>query len=294
MFDVQTAPTKVSQTSPRRIFLLPDASNSAEESMDGSNRSDDTVVAEVAYAQEPIEDATSVVGEQETVDEGALKMPSRRPAPQLEVHLVIAGIAKRQNVVTLLQTAVAFGVKTALVVGQEKNLSPPSLPTFLQQLLAMAPNASVEGCGVDDGVGQSRQSPYLNLVRFRKWHNVVEYLREREIPLVGVEIHPSAITVSELLANHLQDGGGDGDDAQVDGSRRRALALVMGNEGDGLSQAQMDACQYFVRIPQYGSGTASLNVAVAASIVLHQLHTYQMSLLCDDRTRGSDQEANKG
>ncbi len=31
----------------------------------------------------------------------------------------------------------------------------------------------------------------------------------------------------------------------------------------------MDACDAFVYIGQYGTGTASLNVAVAASIVLH-------------------------
>jgi tRNA G18 (ribose-2'-O)-methylase SpoU len=31
----------------------------------------------------------------------------------------------------------------------------------------------------------------------------------------------------------------------------------------------MDICDFFVYIPQYGAGTGSLNVTVAASIVLH-------------------------
>jgi tRNA G18 (ribose-2'-O)-methylase SpoU len=269
--------------------------------MDGSNRNDDgdaDAAAEALSAQEPIECAPSVAGHQDTgVDEGAWKVLSssarRTPTRQLDVHLVIAGIAKRPNVITLLQTAVAFGVRSVLVVGQEKNLSPASLPALLQQLLAMAPNDEgndEEENDDDDVVRQpAPQSPCLNLVRFRKWKNVVEYLKEREIPLVGVEIHPSAITVSELLETHVDDGDSVDVDAKSDGIRRRALALVMGNEGDGLSQAQMDACRHFVRIPQYGSGTASLNVAVAASVVLHQLHTYQMSLLGDDReTNESD------
>lgn len=39
-------------------------------------------------------------------------------------------------------------------------------------------------------------------------------------------------------------------------------------QGMGLSQRQIDACDSFVYIPQYGPGTASLNVTVAASIVL--------------------------
>eukprot|EP00884_Botryococcus_braunii_P005995 jgi/Botrbrau1/15397/Bobra.43_2s0025.1 len=44
---------------------------------------------------------------------------------------------------------------------------------------------------------------------------------------------------------------------------------MLGNEGAGLSEAQMRECDAFVYIPQYGCGTASLNVTVAASIALH-------------------------
>ncbi|KAG1678029.1 hypothetical protein FOA52_000825 [Chlamydomonas sp. UWO 241] len=46
-------------------------------------------------------------------------------------------------------------------------------------------------------------------------------------------------------------------------------AFILGNEGQGLSPKQKSECDGFVYIPQHGSGTASLNVAVAASIVLH-------------------------
>ncbi|CAD6272994.1 unnamed protein product [Miscanthus lutarioriparius] len=50
---------------------------------------------------------------------------------------------------------------------------------------------------------------------------------------------------------------------------RRSTAFLFGNEGTGLSQKECDICDFFVYIPQYGGGTASLNVTVAASIVLH-------------------------
>ena len=40
-------------------------------------------------------------------------------------------------------------------------------------------------------------------------------------------------------------------------------------QGQGLSPRQMRNCDAFIYIPQDGPGTASLNVAVAASIVLH-------------------------
>ena len=46
------------------------------------------------------------------------------------------------------------------------------------------------------------------------------------------------------------------------------VGFMLGNEGQGLSERQMKLCDSFVYIPQYGVGTASLNVAVAASIIL--------------------------
>ncbi|WOL18564.1 hypothetical protein Cni_G27361 [Canna indica] len=41
------------------------------------------------------------------------------------------------------------------------------------------------------------------------------------------------------------------------------------SSGTGLSAKECEICDFFVYIPQYGCGTASLNVTVAASIVLH-------------------------
>ncbi len=49
---------------------------------------------------------------------------------------------------------------------------------------------------------------------------------------------------------------------------------MLGNEGQGLSERQMSLCDSFVYIPQHGQGTASLNVAVACSIVLHHFATW--------------------
>lgn len=36
-----------------------------------------------------------------------------------------------------------------------------------------------------------------------------------------------------------------------------------------MSEKQITACDEFVYIPQYGKGTASLNVTVAGSIIMH-------------------------
>lgn len=42
-----------------------------------------------------------------------------------------------------------------------------------------------------------------------------------------------------------------------------------------MSQRQMRACDGFVYIAQFGTGTASLNVAVAGSVVMHRYALWQ-------------------
>ena len=48
-----------------------------------------------------------------------------------------------------------------------------------------------------------------------------------------------------------------------------STAFVMGNEGTGLTDLEKEICDGFVYIPQYQSNTESLNVSVAAGIVLN-------------------------
>ena len=48
------------------------------------------------------------------------------------------------------------------------------------------------------------------------------------------------------------------------------LALVLGSEGDGLSPAVIDACDYTVKIPM-SHGVDSLNVAAAAAVAFWEL-----------------------
>merc|ERR1711988_1961142 len=47
-------------------------------------------------------------------------------------------------------------------------------------------------------------------------------------------------------------------------------AFMVGNERGGLTREQIDQCDSFVYIPQFGAGVGSLNVACACSVVLYQ------------------------
>ncbi len=50
----------------------------------------------------------------------------------------------------------------------------------------------------------------------------------------------------------------------------KRLAIIMGTEGDGLSDKTIAACDYTVKIPMY-HGVDSLNVAAASAVAFYQL-----------------------
>lgn len=90
-------------------------------------------------------------------------------------------------------------------------------------------------------------------LRFRHFHTLIDarnFLKGRDCDICGVEITSNAMPVNQHPFS-------------------RSTAFLLGNEGTGLSVKECEICDFFVYIPQYGSGTASLNVTIAASIVLH-------------------------
>ena len=164
-----------------------------------------------------------------------------------QLYLVITNISKRPNIIKLIHVATAYACTGILMVGQRTFDCDRDLPPYLHH-------------------------PPIH--RFRYWHECVIYLTDHSIRLIGIEIHPDAQPIEAFLTT------GQDDDAA-------ALALVMGNEGTGLQDKQVQSCQGFCRIPQYGSGTASLNVYVAASIVLYRL---QHATMPSVSTTNSDEE----
>lgn len=153
------------------------------------------------------------------------------PDPSPTTYLVISNVSKPNNIDRLLKVAAAFDIQHILVVGQK---------TYNFDTLARTP------------VLQDR----LHVRRFAKWLELVVFLKQSSIRLVGIEIHESAVTPNQL--------------ARIP---RLPTAFVPGNEASGLSDTQMKDVDVFVRIPQYGRGTASLNIYVATSIVLYNYCT---------------------
>ncbi len=81
------------------------------------------------------------------------------------------------------------------------------------------------------------------------------YARARGCSVCGIEIKPE----SRALTSRPFSG---------------PTAFILGNEGQGLHDKQVAICDWFCHIPQYGCGTASLNVAVAAGIVFQHFASW--------------------
>jgi TrmH RNA methyltransferase len=90
----------------------------------------------------------------------------------------------------------------------------------------------------------------------------LEVLRTAALPAALVELQPYFLPVSASLSPHATP--------LAELPRDRPIALVLGNEEQGVSQQVLSACRRHVHIA--GSGNVqSLNVAQAAAVLLHAL-----------------------
>jgi tRNA G18 (ribose-2'-O)-methylase SpoU len=158
-----------------------------------------------------------------------------------KLYLIITNISKPTNIKCLLRLACAFGCSAIFVAGQRKFNFDPDAPT------SDIPNNLKAALKV------------MKVFQFDKLPECVEYVHSLGIQVVGVEIDESSVDIEH--AEECFKGGS-------------STAFMMGNEGQGMNSKQMSLCDRFVKISQYGGGTASLNVSVAAGIVLHRYHQW--------------------
>jgi len=90
---------------------------------------------------------------------------------------------------------------------------------------------------------------FVKTRHFSKLRDAAAALRSAGVFICGVEITPDAVSIHERPF-------------------RGPTAFLAGNEGEGLSDLQKAECDHLVYVPQYGNGTASLNVACAVTVVL--------------------------
>ena len=182
-------------------------------------------------------------------------------------YLIITNISKRQNIKSLLQLAAAYGCTTVFVVGQKKFEFDPDaegtdLPSIIQNAVRNGRMTIVKFDKLEECVDHIKSIPCYdevasegNCAAENTSANNTQIKKRSTIPIIGVEIDNSSKNLEEEPFTS-------------------SVAFMMGNEGSGMSAKQTAACDGFIRISQYGGGTCSLNVSVAAGLVLHRFFNW--------------------
>ncbi len=99
-------------------------------------------------------------------------------------------------------------------------------------------------------IGHALDVPFA---RSRDWSGDLADLGRRGITLIAAAATETAVAIDEVTPP-------------------RRVALVVGQEFDGVSPTTLDACEHVVRVPM-SPGVDSLNVGVAAAVCLHRFST---------------------
>ena len=91
----------------------------------------------------------------------------------------------------------------------------------------------------------------INIVQVTNLVNSINTLKENGYWIVG-----TALTNNSLDYRNIDYSG--------------KIALIIGNEGMGISKLVMKKCDFFAKIPMYGK-TNSLNASVAAGIMIYEM-----------------------
>jgi tRNA G18 (ribose-2'-O)-methylase SpoU len=152
---------------------------------------------------------------------------THRTAPKNPVRLVLDDVRSRHNVGSIFRTADAFGAEGIVLCG------------FTPQ----PPHREIE----KTALGATNSVPWTTAIDA---HSAVEQLKAEGYHVVAVE------QTAEAIPLHTMELPKD-----------RPLALVLGNELYGVSDAVVEAADVCVVVPQQGS-KHSLNVSVCAGVVL--------------------------
>jgi tRNA G18 (ribose-2'-O)-methylase SpoU len=145
--------------------------------------------------------------------------------------LVLERVANADNVGGIFRNAAAFGALAVL-------LDADSTDPFYRKAIRTSMAAALS----------------VPFARAEPWPDMLRELCESGFATIALTPAPGAPALRDC-ATRL---------------RSQPVALVFGHEGEGLTPAALDACEYQARIP-IAPGVDSLNVASAAAIALYEL-----------------------
>lgn len=161
---------------------------------------------------------------------GRLSADEFKEVPKLPLVVVLDNVRSMHNVGSVFRTADAFLIEQIILCGYT-----PQPPHRDIHKTALGATETVAWEYAADTV------------------TAVEALKTRGYQVMAVE----QTSQSKLLS-------------AVEWEGKQPLAVVLGNEVEGVDQAVIDACHGAIEIPQAGT-KHSLNISVAAGIVLYEL-----------------------
>ena len=172
------------------------------------------------------------LGERPGSEENLAELPSAVPGRPL---VVLDGVSDPDNVGSIFRNAAAFGAAGVMLS-----------PTCADPLYRKAIRTSM---------GTTLQLPFRVA---DEWPGVLERIREAGAHVVALTPLEPAVDIEAFIRRGVGVGVG--------------VALLLGNEGDGVSRAALDLCDERVRI-DIAPAVDSLNVANAAAIALQRLRS---------------------
>ncbi len=150
--------------------------------------------------------------------------------PKAPIIVILDNVRSALNVGSFFRTCDAFGVEALFLCG----------------ISATPPHKEIQKTAI--GATESVEWKY-----FQDTLDAIQVLKDREYHIMGVEQTDMSV---ELM--------------QVDVSLHRRIALIFGNEVDGISEAVIQELDTAIEIHQWGA-KHSLNVAVCGGVVIHHL-----------------------
>jgi len=152
-----------------------------------------------------------------------------------EFYLVLPNIRSCHNVGAMFRTGDACGVSKLFLVGY--TASPPKIQIDKVSL------------------GAEKWIPWEKRDGVKE---VVEELKEAGVLIVGLEKNMDSVEIGAALHTIEKSVHANG------------IALIVGNEVDGLSDETVSLCDTVAHIPMYGK-KESLNVSIAAGIAMYEI-----------------------
>ena len=176
---------------------------------------------------------------------------------------MLANYAPHQGVIALAAEKEYCTVEDILQIAQERGEKPLivvadgiSDPYNLGAVIRCA-----EGCGAHGLIIPKRHAAGLTPVVSKASAGAIEHLAIAKVPNIA-----TAVENLKKLGVWVYAAEAGGSDFRAT-DMNRAVAIVLGSEGSGVSELVRKKCDYMVSIPMYGK-VNSFNVSTAAAVLL--------------------------